>query len=707
MTLVLAGFDDAANALRGRDCQRALDLLRQKADTSSADSSGQAAATARLLRGMYAHACDDPVAAEAALAQAAAPGGALEDWRLLLLSDSAAALGHVPGAQAALARLIEDYPDSPLRPDAVARAAALADKAGDRVRATELVALGRRQAFGAVIETRLDLLAFAAARRSGSLVEQRDAAKRLLIQSPLEAADVKAAEVFRSASGNLDWASFLSLDETLARSARLLELGIAEGASASLSAVPLGKRDVRWYTLQARALTTSRRGLEALKLLQSLPAPADKQQLAALEWERADAARDAAIARHGKGALSAAVRAAYADEARLHLERVADAGGDPRLTARALRRLFTEIGDNGAFEQALRVLKRLKQIDPADDVGTRFLFGAGWEEYRRGNFTGAIGNWSELIALYPQSKSARGARYWTGRSFAGLGQTTRANEIYRDIASSDTTDFYRRHALARLGSAPVPSEEPASPREIWPDDPRLERARALTDLGLDNLGLTELDAVAARMGRTLDPRASAALRALILSRQGARRESLPILRTAFPELTTARQAALPDEALRLYYPVDYAESVRASAQSEGLPAGLVFAIIHQESGFDAGAISHAGARGLMQLMNPTGRELAGRLGLPYASSKLVDPAFSVRLGTAYFRQLLNMFDGKLELALASYNSGPGRIQRLWRAGQGDLDSFVENLRPEETKNYVKRILVISDSYRQLYPPPAG
>jgi soluble lytic murein transglycosylase len=142
------------------------------------------------------------------------------------------------------------------------------------------------------------------------------------------------------------------------------------------------------------------------------------------------------------------------------------------------------------------------------------------------------------------------------------------------------------------------------------------------------------------------------------------------------------------------------------AQAQGLPPGLVFAIIHQESGFDAGAISHAGARGLMQLMNGTGRELARRLGLPYAKSKLTDPEYSVRLGTTYFRQLLGMFDGKLELALASYNGGPGRILRLWRAsGSPDLDRFVEGLRPEETKNYVKRILVISDSYQKLYPSP--
>ena len=113
---------------------------------------------ARLLRGAYSAACGDARAAEAFLQQAVAPGGPLEDWRLLWLADSAERLGHVPVAQAALARLIEDYPASPLRPDAVARAATIADRAGDRARARELVALGRSEHFDDPTATRLELL---------------------------------------------------------------------------------------------------------------------------------------------------------------------------------------------------------------------------------------------------------------------------------------------------------------------------------------------------------------------------------------------------------------------------------------------------------------------------------------------------------------------------------------------------------------------
>ena len=71
--------------------------------------------------------------------------------------------------------------------------------------------------------------------------------------------------------------------------------------------------------------------------------------------------------------------------------------------------------------------------------------------------------------------------------------------------------------------------------------------------------------------------------------------------------------------------------------------------------------------------------------------------------------MLDEFDGNVELALAGYNGGPYRIRRLWKEAGPDaeLDDFVENLALDESRDYVKRILVLSDSYRQLYPELAG
>jgi soluble lytic murein transglycosylase len=196
------------------------------------------------------------------------------------------------------------------------------------------------------------------------------------------------------------------------------------------------------------------------------------------------------------------------------------------------------------------------------------------------------------------------------------------------------------------------------------------------------------------------------LKALLLSRQGRMRESLVLLREAFPALGGPYQGTVPVEILRAYYPIRYESAIRACAQRVGLPPHLVAGIIRQESAFDPRATSPVGARGLMQLMPNTAREISRKLDIPYAPSGLYDPDTSVLLGAAYFKQLLDAFDGNVELALASYNGGPNRIRRMWAEASGTgagLDDFVENLSIEESRDYVKRILILADSYRQLYP----
>ena len=257
--------------------------------------------------------------------------------------------------------------------------------------------------------------------------------------------------------------------------------------------------------------------------------------------------------------------------------------------------------------------------------------------------------------------------------------------------------------LARL-KAPPPAAEAAHPAEPWPDDPALVRAQLLSDLGLDELAQSELDLVRDRA----QPRSVAALQGLVFARRGERRKSVMAIHEAFPALGGPLQAAVPEEALKLYYPLDFERPIRASAAANGLPPALVFGVIRQESAFDANAQSRAGASGLMQLMPGTARELARGLGLSWSRQQLSDPSWNVQVGTSYLRQVMAMFGGNLELALAGYNGGPYRIKRLWReAGGSDLDRFLEGLSIEESKIYVKRILVLSDSYRRLYPHAAG
>jgi soluble lytic murein transglycosylase-like protein len=231
-------------------------------------------------------------------------------------------------------------------------------------------------------------------------------------------------------------------------------------------------------------------------------------------------------------------------------------------------------------------------------------------------------------------------------------------------------------------------------------DADLDRARLLSDVGLDDLALAEIEA----RGETTDRRARYALTGVAFARQGRYRTAIPHLRRAFPALGGPYQSSVPVEARRLYYPIAFEDDIRAAALRADVPPSLVYGIIRQESAFDITAMSHVGARGLMQLMPATGREVATKLGLGFNDAKLDEPAYNVRLGAAYFGQLMNMFDGRTELALAGYNGGPYRIKRLWReAGpSAEIDYFMESLPIEESRSYVKWVLLFSDSYSQMY-----
>ncbi len=148
------------------------------------------------------------------------------------------------------------------------------------------------------------------------------------------------------------------------------------------------------------------------------------------------------------------------------------------------------------------------------------------------------------------------------------------------------------------------------------------------------------------------------------------------------------------------------------------PAGahwtMVHAITRQESQFAENAISHAGARGLMQLMPGTAREEAQKAGVAYLSGYLIDdPQYNIRLGSNHIERLMARYNGSVPLAIAAYNAGPGNVNK-WLAQNGDPRNgnvdwlrWIEEIGFYETKNYVQRVLENAMVYEKLYPEKAS
>ena len=142
-----------------------------------------------------------------------------------------------------------------------------------------------------------------------------------------------------------------------------------------------------------------------------------------------------------------------------------------------------------------------------------------------------------------------------------------------------------------------------------------------------------------------------------------------------------------------------------NARPKGVEPALMHAVARQESEFDPRAVSRADARGLMQLLPSTAKQVARGLRMRYSASRLFDADYNVTLGSAYLAELLEDFDGSYVLALAAYNAGPSRARRWVRQnglpGQGSIDpiDWVELIPISETRNYVQRVLENLQIYR--------
>jgi soluble lytic murein transglycosylase len=157
--------------------------------------------------------------------------------------------------------------------------------------------------------------------------------------------------------------------------------------------------------------------------------------------------------------------------------------------------------------------------------------------------------------------------------------------------------------------------------------------------------------------------------------------------------------------IEMIFPKEYKNYVLRETKSSGLAPNLIFALMRQESSFRPQVVSGSGARGVMQLMEPTARDmLDAKQKKSFTADDLLDPEVSIRLGVKYLARLKRNYSGNLPLAFAAYNAGIGKMNR-W-LGSRELTSglkgsktsdpfteiWVDELPWDETSDYVKSVL---------------
>jgi soluble lytic murein transglycosylase len=285
--------------------------------------------------------------------------------------------------------------------------------------------------------------------------------------------------------------------------------------------------------------------------------------------------------------------------------------------------------------------------------------------------------------------------YWAGRAALAAGRFQDATAYFQRAAMYPEL-FYGQLALERLGKS-VPAPPAALMQYVTTQFQRTafnsrRLVQAIRLLGQQGRS-TEQALFVRALAESLDSDTDRNL-ALELGQQIGRDDMA---------VWTSRMARVKGSAfyVRQAYP-----TLRTTVSGELW--SLAHGISRQESSFDPYAVSHAGARGMMQLMVGTAREQAGKIGVGFDSYRLIsDPSYNVMIGSSYFQRMLNIWGGNVPLAVASYNAGSGNVGRWVRQygdprNQVDVLKWIEAIPYSETRAYVQRVIensVVYDSMR--------
>lgn len=294
----------------------------------------------------------------------------------------------------------------------------------------------------------------------------------------------------------------------------------------------------------------------------------------------------------------------------------------------------------------------------------------------------------------PISKSR--AAYWAGLSSEYLGHPEVAKKWY-DVGARYTTTFYGQLSSAKLGrpdriTTSGVSSSPQMKNSALADAARwLKQNGYKTEAGMFLTKMIDAAKTPQDYAAVADIADDISMRnyAIKAAQECEKKQGVTMVGYAFPKI----------------------EKYMGDVEVEW---ALVHALVRQESRYDTEAVSSAGARGLMQLMPGTAKEVAKKAGLTHDVKWLTTkPAHNVALGTRYLQKLLNKYDGNYAMALAAYNAGPGRVDR-WigeigdpRNPKVDLVNWIEMIPIYETRNYVQRVLEGVYVYRQTLAQNKG
>ncbi|MDD2922380.1 MAG: transglycosylase SLT domain-containing protein, partial [Anaerolineales bacterium] len=389
----------------------------------------------------------------------------------------------------------------------------------------------------------------------------------------------------------------------------------------------------------------------------------------------------------------------------------------------------------GKTEEALQIWARVANEYPNTEQAASAVFLMGVIYYRNGDAASALASFNRSLAASILKEDKARAYLWIGKTQQKLGDNESALNAWRDAQTRDPGGYYSERARDLILER-APFTPPISANLVMDLASEKQSADAWMRLTFNLPAETDLNGLGAlandprilrgtelwRLGRYEDARVEFEnLRAEFETNQNAEnsyRLTNYLLEIGLyrPAILAARQtltiAGLNEHAESMMAPIYfshiryglyYPDLVIPDAQANNLDPLFLYSVIRQESLFEGFVNSNAGARGLMQIVPSTGADMAAQLSwVNYNEKDLYRPEVSVTFGSYYLARNRNALGGNPYAALAAYNAGPGSALQWKELAGDDPDLFLESVRFEETRNYIRNIYEIYAIYRRLY-----
>lgn len=349
------------------------------------------------------------------------------------------------------------------------------------------------------------------------------------------------------------------------------------------------------------------------------------------------------------------------------------------------------------------------------------LFLLGFWFYNKGEWENAQKHFENIEKNYPQSSYYSRTMYLLASIFEKKNDKLKTQAYYQKAVQGNIGDYYVHHSAEKLIKGVHSSDEKIKiiPLKHLPVS-ALVKANLLTvdenkikqQIGTDTelkwlfyfgqLGTEEKEWIAYYICNQIQSGKRDEKSLVLLSHAGPSQVVWDYIYSNHTQEFTGIREEYKNQIL---FPLSYYKSVVEWAKKMNIDPYLIWAIMKQESSYRTSVISTSNAKGLLQLIPSTAEWIVKKDSRLKGIEPLLwkYPEYNIALGTAYFRYLLDRFNGNIVYAIAGYNAGPGRVDE-WKKNMknSDLETFIENIPFTETRNYVKKVLGNYAGYHSIY-----